>query len=378
ARRTRSVTILVPPKATTEMTRSTEARAAPRPADLDVQDWAAYDLIIDARSPREFSDDHIPGALNLPVVVDDEYAAVGTLHRTDTHAAYLLGVQQALRNIADDIAEHIAPLPRHARILVYCFRGGKRSELWSSALRIIGFKVDVLRGGWRNYRRWVREGLDTLPRNFRFKLVAGPTGVGKTRFLAALRTLGEQVIDLEGIAHHRGSVLGEVPGEPQPTQKQFDSDLLAQLRLLDPDRPVWLESESKRIGRVQLPVSLFEAMQTSPVVLLGAPMASRVQLWHDEYPNLAADPKRVVSLLGALADTKMLVGNKEFAAWEQLAASGDTRELFARVMEHYYDPLYGRSLARDFHHFEQAVRIELDDLSMDGMIAAAKRVCAAA
>lgn len=341
--------------------------AFPPSADLRVQDWAAYDLIIDARSPREYAEDHVPGALNLPVVGDDEYAQVGTLHRTDTHAAYLLGVAHSLRNMAQAIDDRITQLPRDARVLVYCFRGGKRSELWATALRIIGFRVDVVQGGWKNYRRWVRESLDTLPARFDWRVLCGRTGSGKTRLLAALAAKGHQVLDLEGLANHRGSVLGDLPGQPQPPQKWFDSLVLSELRRFDPAQPVWVESESKKIGRLQVPQAMIDAIRAAATVTLDAAMPARVQLWKDDYPHLAADPAAMVRLLSPM---KALIGGEELARWQALAEARDVDTLFERVMTHYYDPLYDRSLARDFPPDTRTLKLHLDSLDAAAVDAA--------
>ena len=180
------------------------ACAIAHPHQLEVQDWSRYALIIDARSPNEYAEDHVPGAVNLPVVDDQEYAEVGTTHRTDKHRAYLIGVEYSLVNIARQIKPLISRYGPQDRFLVYCFRGGKRSRLWADNLRTIGFEVDVIAGGWKNYRRWVRAGLDALPSAFTYRVLVGPTGCGKTRLLKELARQGEQVLELEGLAQHRG------------------------------------------------------------------------------------------------------------------------------------------------------------------------------
>src|SRR5882762_5241655 len=297
------------------------------PHQIEVQEFSSYALVIDARSPHEYAEDHIPGAINLPVVDDVEYAEVGTKHKSDKHAAYLIGVEYSLRNIAANIKPLIAKYTPQDRFLVYCFRGGKRSRLWADNLRTIGFEVDVLAGGWKNYRRWVRAGLVSLPRTFTYRVLCGPTGCGKTRVLHELARQGHQVLELEGLASHRGSLLGDLPGQPQPTQKLFDTMLLDTLRHFDARKPVWLEAESKKIGNIQLPEVLYEAMHHAPVVNVIAPMSERVKLWREDYPHFAADP---VAMVKKLEPLKPLVGKETLSEWMRLAAAGQVNELLDR------------------------------------------------
>ena len=319
--------------------------APPPPGGLpEVKDWSDYALVIDARSPREYAEDHVPGAVNLPVVDDVQYAEVGTTHKTDKHAAYLIGVEYSLRNIAAQIKPLISNYTPRDRFLVYCFRGGKRSRLWADSLRTIGFEVDVLPGGWKAYRQWVRDELARLPATFRYQVLCGPTGGGKTRLLGALARQGHQVIDLEQLASHRGSLLGDIAGHPQPSQKLFDSAVLETLRRFDPKRPVWLEAESKKIGALQIPEALFEAMRQAPIVTLVAPMAERVRLWREDYPHFAADP---VAMVDRLEPLKPLVGKEVLAHWRSLATAGRTDALFESIMTLHYDPFYVRSNRRN-------------------------------
>src|SRR6195952_2320166 len=201
----------------------------PLPGDTSVLaplPFEQYALVIDARSPHEYLEDHVPGAVNLPVVDDAEFAQVGIQHKTDPHAAYLIGAQHSFRNLARHTADLISCYKPTDRFLVYCFRGGKRSALWASNLRLIGFTVDVVPGGWKRYRQWVRESLVALPPRFDYRVLCGPTNCGKTRLLQELARQGEQVLDLETLASHRGSLLGDLPDRPQPTQKYFDSLVL--------------------------------------------------------------------------------------------------------------------------------------------------------
>jgi len=334
-----------------------------------MHDFKAYDLIIDARSPREYEEDHVPGAVNMPVANNEEYAEVGTLHRTDKMGAYRIGVAYSLRNIAKHLEEDMPKYDRKSRILVYCFRGGKRSKLWIDALETIGYKVSKLEGGWKGYRRTVNDQLATAPALFRYNVLSGPTGCGKTRLLYALRAAGAQVLDLEDIASHRGSVLGSLPGTHQPSQKYFDSLLLERLSEFDPGRPVWVEAESKKIGNVQLPIALLEKMRSGLTIQIEADLQQRVLLWRQDYRHFEEDPN---AMLDRLKYLRPLVGGEEFKVWQDLAAQRQMPELFARLMQHHYDPAYRRSVLRNYPDIDSSPVITVHDLSPAGLLPVAK------
>ena len=339
--------------------------------DLEIQPFGSYALVIDARTPKEYADDHIPGAVNLSVVTQEQFAEVGTLHKQDTHRAYLLGIGYALTCISEHIKSHISSYSPKDRMLVYCFRGGKRSRLWADSLRTIGFRVDVLQGGWKAYRRWVLANLGAISKSFDYRVIAGATGTGKTRLLHALEAEGAQVLDLEGIAAHRGSLIGAVPGLTQPSQKLFDSLLFEKLRSFRTDRYVWIESESKKIGRVQIPAAMHEAMHQSPVYLLEAPIEERVRLWHEDYGHYKDD---LMGMLDKMTRVTEIIGSKLFAQWRVLAANGQASELFASMMLDYYDRLYKTSMNRNYKNLEAATPLSPSDLTEHSMRALARRL----
>jgi len=335
----------------------------------EIQDFSNYDLIIDARSPKEYREDHIPAAINLPVVNDEEYAEVGTLHRTDKMGAYRIGANYSLINIARYIEEELPKHTERSRILVYCFRGGKRSKIWVDVLEAIGYKVDKLPGGWKNYRRWVNQQLEHVPTLYKYNVLSGPTGCGKTRLLAALRQANAQVLDLEALASHRGSVLGTIPGVGQPSQKYFDTLLLHQLSQFDPARPIWVEAENKKIGNVQLPISLLTTMRGGLTIQIETAMSQRVALLREDYQHFEDDPQ---SMMKRLQFLRPLIGGAEFSIWEELAAERRIPELFERLMRNHYDPAYRRSILRNYPAIDASPLITLADLSPAGLLPIAR------
>lgn len=329
-----------------------------------MKDFSTYDAIIDARTPREFAEDHIPGAINLPVVDNDEYAHTGTMHRSDTHTAYIYGVAASLNRLSHYTATVLPTFPRGSRILVYCFRGGKRSKLWYDTLTSVGsFKAEKLEGGWKAYRAWVIEQLGDLPKRLRFVVLCGSTGVGKTRLLSRLAQRGAQVLDLEAMASHRGSVIGYLPSTPQPTQKWFDSMLRQKLQGFDATQPIFVESESRKIGRIQLPESLFLQIRQSPCIGIEASMPERVRVWMEDYGHFRSDPDGFVARLDRL---RRIAGHAEVNAWIDLVRDGQFAECFERLMVNHYDPLYLRSMRHWQERMLASVTLQsTDDVGLD-------------
>lgn len=321
---------------------------------------ADYDTVIDVRSPSEFAEDHLPGAVNWPVLDDEERRIVGTLYvQTSPLAARKVGAAMVARNVARHIDAWVQDKPREWQPLVYCWRGGQRSGTMAWFLDQIGFRTTRLAGGYKGFRAVVREDLATLPDRFNLRVLAGRTGSGKTRLLQALAAQGAQVLDLEALAHHRGSILGGLPGDPQPSQKCFDTQLWTELQRLDAARPVFVESESKKIGRLQLPDSLVRRMREHGKVLrVEMPEAARVQLLLQEYGFFANDVERFCGLLEGLIELR---GRERVSHWQAQARTGQWAQLFGELMRDHYDPLYLRSMGRHFNGYDQALPAELAD-----------------
>lgn len=321
---------------------------------------ALIDTVIDARSPSEFAEDHLPGAINLPVLDDDERRIVGTLYKqVSALEARKVGAAMVGRRIAGHLEAQVAHKPRDWQPLVYCWRGGQRSGSLAWFLSQIGFRTVQLQGGYKAFRAVVRTQLQTLPAQLHYTVLTGRTGSGKTRLLQRLAAAGEQVLDLEGLAHHRGSILGAVPGQPQPSQKYFDTAVWQALQAFDPARPVYIESESARIGALRVPEALLQHMrEQGRTVQLELPEHARVALLLEEYAHFADDVPAFCRLLDVLTE---LQGKARVQSWQALAQAGDWATLFARLMAEHYDPLYDRSTRRNFETLAQAPRVALAD-----------------
>ena len=340
-----------------------------------VAQLADFDAIIDARSPGEFAEDRLPGAISLPVLDDEQRARVGTLYKqVSAFEAKKLGAALVSKNIARHIEEHLLDKPKHWRPLVYCWRGGQRSGAFSHILREIGWDAQRLQGGYKAWRRHVIEQLDLLPPSFRFRVVSGATGSGKSRLLEAIAARGGQVLHLEELAAHKGSVLGSLPDTPQPAQKGFESQLLAALTALDPARPVFVEAESRKIGRLQVPDALLAAIRGAPGLRIEAPLAARVEFLLRDYDYAVADPAWLVERLGHL---RGLQSNETLARWQTLIAAGAFPVLVEELLTQHYDPLYQRSQAHNYDSFGAATRYTTEKLDAASLDRLAEEILAA-
>lgn len=325
-----------------------------------------YDEIIDVRSPNEFLEDHIPGAVNFPVLDNDERAKVGTIYKqVSPFEARKIGAAIVSKNIGQHIQTHFLDKPKSYHPLIYCWRGGQRSNSLAHILNQIGWQTTLIQGGYKTYRKHVRETLDVLPENLSYKILCGYTGSAKTYLLQKMAEAGLQVLDLEGLANHRGSLLGQVWQEkptPQPSQKLFESQLFHTLQTFDPQQPIWVESESNAIGNINVSKSLWEQMRRSPCYEVALPTSERVQWLISEYPHLIEYPEELKRLLGYLIPNH---GKKKVEAWFELIDAEKWPEFVAAILEEHYDPAYRRSLP---NHFSEPIKIfELSNLQSDSI-----------
>lgn len=326
-----------------------------------IERLAEFDQIIDVRTPAEFALDHIPGASNHPVLDDAQRVQIGTLYKQDSpFTAKKLGAALVARNIADHLERDFAGKPRGWRPLIYCWRGGKRSGAMTHILREVGWDARQLDGGYKAYRRHIVQDLPERAGRLRLRVICGLTGSGKSRLLRALAAAGQQVLDLEADAVHKGSVLGNEPGAEQPSQKMFESRVWDALRRLDPERVVYVESESKRIGSVRVPEALIDAMWASHCVWVEASVAHRVALLKEEYTHFLADPQALIDKLLCL---KALHGAEVIERWCGWASTGRFDELVADLLERHYDPTYTRSINAHYAHLPEAIHGSLNGIA---------------
>ncbi|MEI6317561.1 MAG: tRNA 2-selenouridine(34) synthase MnmH [Pseudomonadota bacterium] len=331
-----------------------------------------YDAVIDVRSPSEFMEDHVPGAINCPVLDDAERVRVGTMYKQQgSFEARRIGGALAAHNIARHVETAFADQPRRWKPLVYCWRGGQRSRAFTHVLREIGWHAERLDGGYREYRRAVLADLALLPSRLSFRVVCGHTGCGKSRLLRELSAMGAQVLDLEALARHRGSVLGDLPDEPQPPQKLFDSSLWRSLRNCDPARPVFVEAESRRIGVLHLPDALIACMRAAPTVRLQAAPEVRTRLLIDEYRHLIEDAPRLLARLECLRE---LHPRETLEHWQGLVAAGDWEAFVSSVLDRHYDVAYERSMFRNYASHVDAPAVELTGIDPASVRRAAQQV----
>ena len=341
---------------------------------MRVQDRHTFDAIIDARSPAEYAIDHIPGAINCPVLDDEERRIVGTLYKQQgAFEARRVGGAMVAANLAHHLRTQFADRPAHWRPLVYCWRGGLRSGSMVNWLRLVGWDAQQLAGGYKTWRRHVIDALEQRAPQLPLRVVCGATGSAKTRVLQALASQGHQVLDLEAFARHRGSVLGAWPGVEQPSQTAFETQIVNALDAFDLQRPVYIEAESARIGRLNVPQPLVQQLRSSPCIEVEASSEARLAYLLRDYANLADDPAQLARLLGSL---KELHGRQVIERWQAWAEARALEPLFAELMALHYDPLYTRSQSNHLHRWPQRQSVPASDLSPQAIADLARQIAA--
>lgn len=340
-----------------------------------VAQLSGFDEIIDARTSAEFAEDHIPGAVNLPVLDNEQRIVVGTMYKQQSaFEARRLGGALVAENIAHHLQTYLKDKPKSWRPLIYCWRGGQRSGSFATWLRMVGWDAHQLQGGYKSFRHQVIDDIARIAPALQWQVVCGPTGSAKTRVLEALAQAGAQTLDLEDLAAHKGSVLGALPDRPQPTQKGFETMLCARLQVFDPARPVYVEAESRKIGLVFVPEPLILSMRRSPCIAIDATRDARLDFLVRDYGYLGDDVTLLQANIARLAD---LQSRETIARWHELAAQRELATLFGELIDLHYDPLYRRSQNGNYAGFAAAPRLSCDDLSDAGIHDLARRILAA-
>lgn len=340
---------------------------------IPLGDPDGFSAIIDARSEDEYALDHLPGAINWPSLNNEERIFVGTMYKqVNAFEAQKHGAALVAANIARHIQREVLDLPKHWQPLIYCWRGGKRSGSLSMVLGQIGFKVNLIEGGYKAFRAALVADIPERVAPLQFKVISGPTGSGKTRLLHALADEGAQILDLEALASHRSSVLGHIPGKPQPSQKHFDTLVWQALRHFDASRPVFVESESRKVGNLSIPESLMLAMRDSPCFELQLSLDERVALLMEDYPFFVTDPALFCHRLDALAAIR---GKAVVEAWKAQVQSGQFDPVVRDLLVLHYDPTYASSMLRNFTQGHQATACIADSRHPESLRKVAKTLC---
>lgn len=334
----------------------------------------SFDTVIDARSEDEYAEDHLPGAVNWPTLNNEERIAIGTMYKqVNAFEAKKRGAAIAARNIAAHIEAHVIDKPRNWAPLTYCWRGGKRSGSLSLVLGQIGFNVTLIEGGYKAFRAAMLEDLAQRVTQLQWRVVCGTTGSGKTRLLQALQAEGAQVLDLEALACHRSSVLGALPGIAQPSQKHFDMRVWDAVRRFDPARPVFVESESKKVGNVAVAEGLIQAMRQSPCISLQLPDARRVALLMEDYDFFVQNTGQFIDRLEALTQAR---GKALIQQWQTDVREGRIEQVVLALLTEHYDPVYVQSMERNFAQYGTATVLHAQGIDDDAMRALGRQVLA--
>lgn len=304
-----------------------------------------FDTIIDVRSPLEFAEDHIVGAINCPVLSDLERQKVGTIYKKESSfKAKIIGSSLTAKNIAFHIENNFMEKKGSWQPLIYCWRGGQRSKAFSIVLSEVGWRTNQLKGGYKEYRNQVINFLDNIGPKLKITLISGKTGSAKTKILKSIENEGGQILDLEGLANHKGSLLGKIPDLIQPSQKFFESLIFNKIQKLNLKDKIYIEAESSKIGNIHIPKSIWKKMINSPRIEISANVELRAKFLVSDYDYMCNDPTLINPIIKGL---KNRLSKKLFDEWTNLIDRKKWFDLTKSFLENHYDPSYSSNTIKN-------------------------------
>ena len=304
-----------------------------------------FDTIIDVRSPLEFAEDHIVGAINCPVLSDLERQKVGTIYKKESSfKAKIIGSSLTAKNIAFHIENNFMEKKGAWQPLIYCWRGGQRSKAFSIVLSEVGWRTNQLKGGYKEYRNQVINFLDNIGPKLKITLISGKTGSAKTKILKSIENEGGQILDLEGLANHKGSLLGKIPDLIQPSQKFFESLIFNKIQNLNLKDKIYIEAESSKIGNIHIPKSIWKKMIKSPRIEISANVELRAKFLVSDYDYMCNNPTLINPIIKGL---KNRLSKELFDEWTNLIDRKKWFDLTKSFLENHYDPSYSSNTIKN-------------------------------